>query len=126
MVIPRSVLNSLAVVQLGLLIAFVADAATQHFTGWVIAPAALTVGLIGGALYVQTFLAIDREVPADQREAALATCTCGDTAGVLAGEFAGLMMQACLFDRLGLTASVSCPLKIEPRMAAARRRLLLR
>lgn len=61
------------------------------------------------ALYVQTFLAVDREMPAEKREAALATCTCGDTAGVLLGELTGLIMQWCLFARLGLPASGQCP-----------------
>ena len=115
MTIPRPVLNAMVVVQVGMLLAFSADAATQLVTGWLLTLPSLVVGLIGGALYVHTFLAIDREVPADQREAALATCTCGDTAGVLVGEFAGLLMQACLFQRLRLPASLSCPISIPPR-----------
>ena len=119
MIIPRPLLNGLVVVQVGLLFAFGADAATQAVTGYMLSLPALGVGLIGGALYVQTFLAIDREVPPDQREAALATCTCGDTAGVLAGEFAGLVMQACLFERLRLPASFACPVRIVPRPIAA-------
>ena len=123
MIIPRPVLNAMVVVQVGLLLAFCADAATQTVTGFALSLPALVVGLIGGALYVQTFLAIDREVPPDQREAALATCTCGDTAGVLAGEFAGLVMQACLFERLRLPASFDCPVQVVPRPLRARQAL---
>ena len=71
---------------------------------------ALAVGLIGGLLYVQSFLAIDRELPEEQREAALATCTVADTAGVLAGEFTGLAVQLCIYERLGLPTRGHCPL----------------
>ena len=63
------------------------DAASQMFTGYLLAVPALLVGLLGGTLYVQMFMAIDREGAEDIREAALATCTWGDTAGILAGKF---------------------------------------
>ncbi len=112
--IPRPVLLSLVALQIALLAAFVSDAATQIWVGYTLGAPALLVGLIGGALYVQTFLAVDRELPAEKREAALATCTCGDTAGVLAGEFTGLLMQWCLFERLSLPASGQCPMPITP------------
>ena len=112
--IPRPVLLSLVALQIALLAAFVSDAATQVWVGYTLGAPALLVGLIGGALYVQTFLAVDRELPAEKREAALATCTCGDTAGVLAGEFTGLLMQWCLFERLSLPASGQCPMPVTP------------
>lgn len=79
---------------------------------------ALTVGLIGGTLYVQMFLRIDRELPPDKREAALATCTCADTGGVLAGEFAGLLSQLCLFEHLGLLGGSVCPWAVGASVAA--------
>jgi len=107
--IPRPVLLALVGVQVALLTGFVGNASTQLWTGYSLGAPALVVGLIGGALYVQTFLAVDRELPAEMREAALATCTCGDTAGVLLGEFAGLLIQWCLFERLALPASGECP-----------------
>lgn len=49
------------------------------------------------------------QLPAHKREAALATCTCGDTAGVLLGEATGLIMQWCLYAGLRLPASGQCP-----------------
>ena len=107
-VVPRGPLNALVLLQVALLVAFAGDAAMQLFTGWGLGAPALVVGLIGGTLYVQMFLAIDQEVAAEHREAALATCTCGDTAGVLTGEFTGWLMQRCLFDRLELSRG-ECP-----------------
>ena len=92
-----------------MLAAFYYDASVQLWVGYSLGLPAMLVGLIGGALYVQTFLAVDRELPAEKREAALATCTCGDTAGVLVGEFTGLIMQWCLYGTLGLVANGQCP-----------------
>mmetsp|Transcript_9386 Transcript_9386/g.19211 ORF Transcript_9386/g.19211 Transcript_9386/m.19211 type:complete len:264 (-) Transcript_9386:316-1107(-) len=110
-VVPRKILNVLVVVQVALLAWFGANAAMQMQTGYVLGAPSFLVGLIGGTLYVQMFMAIDREVAEDTRETALATCTCGDTAGILAGEFTGWAMQLCLFDYLGLSAHHgSCPL----------------
>jgi hypothetical protein len=109
-VIPRALLIALVFVQVALLAGFGLDAATQSITGLALGAPALSLGLIGGSLYVQTFMAIDREVAEEMREAALATCTCGDTAGVLAGEFTGWLMQICLFEHLGIgTTNSSCP-----------------
>ena len=105
--------------QVALLVLFCADAATQLWVGFSLGMPALLVGLIGGALYVQTFLAVDRELPAHRREACLATCTCGDTAGVLVGEMAGLVLQWCLYERLSLPASGQCPVDVGVRVASA-------
>jgi len=112
--LPRPVLHALVVLQVALLVGFVGDAATQTITGWPLHAGALTVGLIGGTLYVQMFLLIDREMPPAKREAALATCTCADTAGVLAGEFTGLFTQFCLFDYLNLLTRGQCPWSVTP------------
>lgn len=108
--VSRPTLLALVALQVALLILFAADAAAQLWVGYTLGAPALLVGLVGGLLYVQTFLAVDRELPAHKREAALATCTCGDTAGVLAGELTGLLMQWCLYERLQLPADGECPL----------------
>ena len=120
--LPRPVLHALVVLQVALLVGFVGDAATQTITGWPLHAGALAVGLIGGTLYVQMFLLVDREVPPAKREAALATCTCADTAGVLVGEFTGLLAQLCLFDHLNLPARGHCPWPMSSGASGASRR----
>ena len=120
--LPRPVIHALVVLQVALLVAFVGDAATQTITGWPLHAGALAVGLIGGTLYVQMFLLVDREVPPAKREAALATCTCADTAGVLVGEFTGLLAQLCLFDHLNLPARGHCPWPMSSGASGAFRR----
>jgi hypothetical protein len=104
LVVPRRILNVLALLEVALLLAFSGDAAAQYLTGCSLGAFALVVGLLGGTVYVQMFMAVDREVAEEAREVALATCTCGDTAGILAGELTGWALQIILFDHLGLSA----------------------
>ena len=63
---------------------------------------ALLVGLLGGTIYVQSFMTIDRELPPNLRELALSTASVGDTSGILLANVTGLFIQWCLFASLGL------------------------
>ena len=102
---------ALAVLQLVLLVLFVADALAQAVVGDALVAPALGVGLIGGTLYVQTFMAIDRELPPDKRELALATSSVADTTGILLADVTGLYVQWCVFDALAIQPrSGECPL----------------
>ena len=95
---------------MGLLVFFVADGATQFWTGAALAAPALLVGLCGGTNYVQTFTAIDRELPPAKRELALSTASAGSPAGILLADVTGLFVQWCLFKANGLPLeSGSCP-----------------
>ena len=86
-----------ALAQVGLLALFVAIGATQAWVGPSLLAPALVVGLLGGTLYVQTCLAIDRTLPARERELALATVSVGTPIGILAADATGLLLQWCLF-----------------------------
>ena len=102
---------ALAALQLGLLVLFVADALAQAVVGGALVAPALVVGLIGGTLYVQTFMAIDRELPPHLRELALATSSVADTTGILLADVTGLFIQWCVFGALGVEPrSGECPL----------------
>ena len=78
------------------------------------------VGLLGGTLYVQTALAIDSDLPYEQRELALSFFSFGAPIGILLADVTGLFIQWCLFAALGLhgahdtTADVArkCPLPV--------------
>lgn len=103
---------AVAWVQVGLLSAFVADAATQWWVGETLILPAFVVGLCGGLVYVQTQVAIDTDVPPQHRELALATACAGNPAGILLADVTGLFIQWCLFAHLGLKqngAEGTCP-----------------
>lgn len=81
-----------------------------HLTGGSLLAPALVVGLFGGTVYIQTCLAIDRELPRRERELALATISVGSPIGILLADISGLVIQWCLFAYLGIpSAGGACP-----------------
>eukprot|EP00928_Gymnodinium_smaydae_P075931 TRINITY_DN58951_c0_g1_i1.p1 TRINITY_DN58951_c0_g1~~TRINITY_DN58951_c0_g1_i1.p1 ORF type:complete len:175 (-),score=10.06 TRINITY_DN58951_c0_g1_i1:41-565(-) len=85
-----------------LLISFYACAATSIGGWWLLLPA-LCVGFLGGFVYVQAFVLINKEIKSDNVELALATASLGDTLGIIVADAASLVVQGCLFGRLGIT-----------------------
>ncbi len=106
---------AVAWLQVALLVAFIADGATQMWTGSVLILPAFAVGLCGGTVYVQTQVAIDLDVPPEQREVALATACAGSPAGILLADVTSLFIQWCLFAYLGIAtegAAGECPFAV--------------
>ena len=83
--------------QVAMLVLFVADGALQLWVGPSLVLAAIIVGLFGGTNYIQSMLAIDRQLPPRMRELALATITIGAPVGILLADATGLLVQWCLF-----------------------------
>jgi hypothetical protein len=75
--------------QVVMLVLFVVDGATQAVTGPALVAPALVVGLLGGTNYVQTCLAIDRELEPSLRELALSTVSVGSPVGILLADVTG-------------------------------------
>ena len=67
------------------------------------------VGLLGGAVYVNAFNIISREVEEGKVELALATASVADSMGIMLSDVTGLFLQACIYEKYGITgASVQC------------------
>lgn len=66
-------------------------------------------GLLGGAVYVNAFNLIAKNMPPTRTELALSSASIADTVGIMLSNVAGLYIQACLYDELGIDgAYVSC------------------
>ena len=109
---------ALAGLQVAMLVLFGADGATQLLVGYVLLLPAMVVGLLGGVNYVQTFMAIDRELPPRLRELALSTASVGSPVGILLANVSGLFIQWCLWQSLSISEEGSagghqCPLPIK-------------
>ena len=69
------------------------------------------VGLLGGSVYVNGYLRINRDLPFSKREFALSTVSVADSLGVVFADISGLFIQSCLYEVNGISGSVvSCPL----------------
>lgn len=122
--------------QLGWLVFFLADAVKHFWYNWgLLVPCFITgkaaiclarwmfltcflnhelngpiaAGLLGGAVYVNAFTLIAREVEPQYREFSLAAVSVADSAGIAAADVAGILIQGCLFKANGLKgADFSC------------------
>jgi len=69
------------------------------------------VGLLGGGVYVNGYMSVNRDLPVSIREFALSTVSVADTLGIVFADFSGLFIQSCLYQVNGIHgAAVSCPL----------------
>ncbi|EIE19722.1 hypothetical protein COCSUDRAFT_54594 [Coccomyxa subellipsoidea C-169] len=91
--------------QMGLLFFFVA-VAILHFwyNWWLLAPCFVT-GLLGGAVYVNAFTLLSREVEPRLREFSLAAASLADSVGIALADICGVLIQGCLFKANGLTGA---------------------
>jgi len=69
------------------------------------------VGLLGGAVYVNAFVLINRDVPKAKREFALSAVAVADSTGILLADVMSLWWQWCLFAANGIAdqADGKCP-----------------
>lgn len=54
-------------------------------------------GLLGGAVYVNAFTLISRQVDPLRREFSLAAASLGDSLGIAFADIAGILIQGCLY-----------------------------
>jgi len=68
-------------------------------------------GLLGGAVYVNTFTLISKEVAEEKKELALSISSIGESIGTILSDITGVFIQSCLykFNNVG-GAAVSCGL----------------
>uniref|UniRef100_A0A7S2VKK6 Protein BTN n=1 Tax=Zooxanthella nutricula TaxID=1333877 RepID=A0A7S2VKK6_9DINO len=84
------------------MLAFFGAAAAVPFGGWWLIVPALVVGLLGGFVYVQAFVLISHRVDPTYVELALTSASVADTFGIILANVASIMVQGCLFGRLGI------------------------
>lgn len=66
-------------------------------------------GLLGGAVYVNAFTLISRQVEPLRREFSLAAASLGDSLGIAFADIAGILIQGCLYRANRIPgASFSC------------------
>jgi len=96
--------------QIVFLVLFVWNGAAQAWVGMSLIVGSMCVGLVGGTLYIQIALLIDSEVEPSMRELALSTASVGEPLGIILSDVAGIFIQACLYQKLGIPgATATCP-----------------
>jgi len=97
--------------QCGFWILFYAIAVDHFWYGWTLLAPAFVVGLLGGAVYVNAFTLIDKNLLPEYRELALSATAFACDAGILIGNVAGLLCQFCLFSAMDIHVddSGTCP-----------------
>ena len=70
----------------------------------------LYAGLLGGAVYVQGYSRISKDLPVSVREFALASASVADSFGIILGDLSGLVIQSCLYRANQIEGAVAvCP-----------------
>lgn len=108
----RWVLWIMPFMQLGMCILFTLDSGLGFWNGYSLLVPAVFTGLLGGAVYVNAFTMIDREVKEEYREFSLSASTVAINLGILLAAIGGLYMQWCLFEWNGLPPTAdggTCP-----------------
>lgn len=70
------------------------------------------VGLLGGGVYVNAYMRMNKDLPLSKREFALSTASVADSLGILIADLSGLFIQSCLYTHHGIKgAVVNCPVR---------------
>jgi battenin len=105
----RVVLWAMPALQCLLLLFFILDAVTHVWWNWGMLVLAFGAGLLGGAVYVDSFTLLSREVAPALREFSLAAVCVADSLGIAAADVAAVLIQGCLFKLQGLPgAAYAC------------------
>lgn len=106
-----STLWAMPILQCGLWILFYAIALQHFMYGYVLLLPAFITGLLGGAVYVNAFTLIDKNLLPEYRELALSATAFACDAGILLGNVSGLFCQFCLFQSMNIHVddSGTCP-----------------
>ncbi|CAM9195532.1 unnamed protein product [Phaeothamnion confervicola] len=92
-----------------LLAFFCVDAVTQFWYDDGLLLLCVCAGLLSGAVYVNAFTLLAREVNPAHKEFALGAASLGDSIGIVFSDIGGVFVQACIYKRLGIDGAVgSC------------------
>lgn len=95
--------------QVFILFFFSLDAVFHFWYNWGIIVLCFATGCLGGAVYVQAFSLIAREVEPRFREFSLGAASVADSIGIALADVAGILIQGCLFKVNALSgADFSC------------------
>eukprot|EP00551_Chaetoceros_affinis_P012211 CAMPEP_0203665878 /NCGR_PEP_ID=MMETSP0090-20130426/3027_1 /ASSEMBLY_ACC=CAM_ASM_001088 /TAXON_ID=426623 /ORGANISM="Chaetoceros affinis, Strain CCMP159" /LENGTH=624 /DNA_ID=CAMNT_0050529595 /DNA_START=31 /DNA_END=1905 /DNA_ORIENTATION=+ len=89
--------------------------ATYHYYFWynngLLLMVCFYVGLLGGSVYVNGYMRINKDLPLAKREFALSTVSVDDNLGIVCADLSGLFIQSCLYESNEISGSVvSCPI----------------
>ncbi|GMH67532.1 hypothetical protein TrLO_g1657 [Triparma laevis f. longispina] len=97
------------VIQCCMLVLFYLIAVYQFLYSNVLLLGCFFVGLLGGAVYVNAFNRISKDVEKENVELALSTASVADSCGIMLSDVVGLFLQACVYKKFGIDgAAVSC------------------
>ena len=95
--VERKLLWAMPVAQLGLLAVFISIAISHWWYNWSLLVPCFMAGLLGGAVYVNAFTLIAREVEPQYREFSLGAASVADSAGIAVADVVSVFLQGCLF-----------------------------
>ena len=98
----RNFLWVMPIMQVVVLVFFLAVAVTHFWYNWMLLIPAGVAGLLGGAVYVNAFTLLAREVEPQYREFSLGAASVADSAGIAVADIAAIFIQGCLFKANGL------------------------
>lgn len=74
------------------------------YNWWLLFPCFVT-GLLGGAVYVNAFTLISRDVEPEMKEFSLAAASVADSSGIALADYVGIILQGCIFKANGLSGA---------------------
>lgn len=98
----KPMLWAMPAMQVVFLLFFGCVAVYQILYNWGLLLPCFCTGLLGGAVYVNAFTLISRDVASEYKEFSLAAASVSDSIGVAAADVAGILLQGCLFKINGL------------------------
>lgn len=98
----KKILWIMPIAQVALLVFFVSVAVTHFWYSWMLLIPAGCAGLLGGAVYVNAFTLLAREVEPQYREFSLGAASVADSAGIAVADIGAIFIQGCLFKANGL------------------------
>lgn len=105
----RLVLWIMPLLQCLLLVFFGLDAIWHMWWNWGLLSLCFVAGLLGGAVYVNSFTLMTHEVEPALKEFSLSAACVADSIGIAAADLTAIMIQGCLFKLQGLTgAAFNC------------------
>lgn len=92
-----------------LLVFFSIDAVTHAWYGWSLLLLCFLAGLLGGAVYVNSFTLLTKEVDPALKEFSLSAACVADSLGIACADATAIVIQGCLFRWQNLSgAAYSC------------------
>lgn len=91
------VLFLMPVLQVAFLLFFTLVSVYHFWYNWWLLIPCFLAGLLGGAVYVNAFTLLARDVDPDLKEFSLSAASVGDSVGILFADIAGVILQGCLY-----------------------------